>query len=187
MTARSIVQLLAQADVTIEDNSTGAISAADVRNMIKDFLDTIAPAYGVIQCASVVESLVVTPAQLIAPFTSVAEQTTPQFAVNLTNGSVTRTLGGIAGATCRITIDGAVEGGNNNDVTVRLFVNGVASSGQLSVSTRGAGNPVAFNLSALTYNAVDAIFDVRATTDTPGSFTFTNVLLLCENVPVRNF
>lgn len=186
MTIRSIVQLLVQADVTIEDNITGAISASDVRSMIKDFLDTINPAYGVISCTSVVESLTATPLA-IAPFTSAPEVNVAYFTSNLTNGSVTRVLGGLAGATVRITINGDVEGGNNAGVTIELFRNGVATGFKTTVSTRGATNPVSFNIAGLTYNAVDAILDVRATTDTAGSFTFLNVLLLCENVPVSAY
>ena len=52
MTIKSIEQLLLQADTTIEDNVTGAISAADVRTLIKDFLDTIGPGYGVMNLTS---------------------------------------------------------------------------------------------------------------------------------------
>lgn len=186
MTIRSVVQLLAQADITIEDNASGSISAADVRNMIKDFLDTINPAYGVIVCTSVVEPLTAAP-QVLAPFTSAPQLSVGYFTANLTNGSVTRTLGALAGATVRVTINGDVEGANNAGVTVELFVNGVATGFKTTVSTRGATNPVSCNIAGVVYNAVNATLDVRATTDTAGNFTFLNVVLLCENVPVSTY
>lgn len=185
MTIRSILELLAQADATIEDNTTGQISPADVRTLIKDFLDTMSPAYGVIQCSSSVEALTATPAP-IAPFTASLAATAGYFTANLTAGSVTRALNGIAGASVRLTINGEVTGANNTAVTVTLYKNGAPTPFKTTVATRGA-NPVAFNIAGLTYNDTDAVYDLRATTDTTGSYTFSNVLMLCEDVPVRSF
>lgn len=186
MTIRSILELLAQADATIEDNVVGAISPADVRNLIKDFLDTMSPAYGVISCTSSVEALTATPA-VIAPFSAILAATAGYFTANLTNGSVTRALGGVAGASVRQTINGDVAGGNNTAVTVMLYRNGAATGFQTTVACRGAANPVSFNIAGLTYQDTDSVFDVRAITDTNGSYTFSNVVLLCEDVPVRSF
>jgi hypothetical protein len=186
MTIRSILELLAQADATLEDNTTGNITPADVRNLIKDFLDTMSPAYGVITCTSSVEALTATPA-VISPFTSILAATVGYFTANLTAGSVTRALNGIAGASVRFTLNGDVAGANNTAVTISIYKNGAPTGFQTTVATRGAANPVSFNIAGLTYNDTDAVYDVRAITDTNGSYTFSNVVLLCEDVPVRSF
>lgn len=186
MTIRSILELLAEADANLPDNTTGQISPADVRTLIKDFLDTVSPAYGVISATSSVEALTATPA-VISPFTAILAATAGYFTANLTNGSVTRPLNGIAGASVRLTANGDVAGANNTAVTVTLYKNGAATPFKTTVATRGAANPVSFNIAGLTYNDTDAVYDLRAATDTNGSYTFSNVLLLCEDVPVRSF
>jgi len=186
MTIRSILELLAQADANLPDNTTGQISPADVRNLIKDFLDTMSPAYGVIQCSSSVEALTAT-AAAISPFTAILAATAGFFTANLTAGSVTRELNGIAGASVRFTVNGDVAGANNTAVTVEVYKNGAPTGFRTTVATRGAANPVSFNIAGLTYNDTNATYDVRALTDTNGSYTFSNVVLLCEDVPVRSF
>jgi hypothetical protein len=185
MTIRSILELLAQADATIEDNTTQQISAADVRNLFKDFLDTMSPAYGAIQCTSVAETLGATP-QLIAPFTSQAAVTAGYFTSNLTNGSVTRSSA-VAGITDFIIASGSVAGGNNNNVVVEIFKGGVATGYKASVTCAGAGDAQAFNIAGITYTAAGtATYDIRAT-GPAGSYTFTDVSIIAQAQPVRSF
>lgn len=187
MARKSVNELLAQADATIQDNATGDISAAEVRNIIKDFIDTMAPSYGVISCTSSVETIPGGTPQVIAPFTATL-QAAPitEWSANLTNGSVTRALNGVAGNTSRVTVDGDVEGPNNNLVEVRLYKNGAYTGFSVSVTTGGAGRPFGFNFIGIIYNDTNATFDVRAVGDA-GTYTFSNVDLICENVPVRSF
>jgi hypothetical protein len=187
MTIRSITQLLAQADSTIEDNVTGLIGAADVRNMIKDFLDTISPAYGVISLTSQVLSLTTTPL-VISPFLTSLEATAGYYTNNLAAGQTTRLINGVvAGATDFIIASGGVAGGNNNNVLVELWKNGVATGLKTSVTCAGASDAQGFNLAGLSYTAtVDAVYELRANAPA-GSYTFTNVTLVVQAQPVRNF
>jgi hypothetical protein len=184
MTIRSIVELLAQADATIEDNTTGAISAADVRNMIKDFLDTMSPAYGAIACTSTTETLSATP-QPLAPFTSTLATTAGYYSANLVAGTITRSSP-VAGVTDFIIASGSVSGGNNNNVLVELYKNGVATGYKCSVTCTGAGDAQGFNIAGLTYTAGSAEFSLRAT-GPAGSYVFTDVTLLVQAQPVRSF
>lgn len=187
MARKSIAELLAQADATLPDNATQLITAAAVRNIIKDFVDTMAPSYGVITCASSVEVVPGGTPQVIAPFTAVLQASpATEWSANLTNGSVTRALNGVAGNTSRVTVDGDVEGPNNNLVEVRLYKNGAYTGFSVSATTGGAGRPFGFNFLGLIYNDADATFDVRAVGDA-ATYTFSNVDLICENVPVRSF
>jgi hypothetical protein len=189
MTIKSIVELLAQADATLEDNTTGAISAADVRNMIKDILDTVSPAYGAINLLTQQLTLSAVP-QAIAPFATTVVATTGYYTTNLTAGQVTRAIqsASIAGATDFIIIDGNIEGPNNDEATIQLYKNGVAMPFTQSVTLRGASRPVGFNLAAFSYTAVpgDAVYEVRVSGD-PGVKTLTNTLMLCQAQPVRSF
>ena len=57
MTIKSMLQLLEQADASLPDNSTQEITPADVRVMIKDFIDSVTPAYGTMQLASLSKTL----------------------------------------------------------------------------------------------------------------------------------
>lgn len=185
MTIKSCLELLAQADATIQDNTTGDITAAEVRQLFKDIIDTFSPAYGVITCTSSVETLTATPA-VLAPFTSIINATSGYYTANLTNGSVTRLRQGAAGCTDFIICDGQVEGPNNDLVTIQVFKNGAPTPYEVSVTTQGVGRPVGFNIAGITYSDNDPVFDVRVSGDA-GNKTFTDVTLLVQAQAVRSF
>jgi hypothetical protein len=187
VTIRSIVQLLAQADSTIEDNVTGAIGAADVRNMIKDFLDTISPAYGVMTLDSLILALTATPVR-ITPFLTNLQATAGYYGVSLANGQITRLINGVvAGATDFVVASGAVSGSNNANVLIELYKNGAATGLKTSVTCSGGSDAQGFNLAALQYTAtVDAVYELRAS-GPAGNYTFTNVSLTIQAQPVRSF
>jgi len=190
MTIKSIVELLAQADATLEDNTTGNITPADVRNLIKDFLDTVSPAYGAIVCTSDTATLSATPTQ-IAPFTTSVAAAAGYYTNNLSAGTVTRQIAtaGLAGATDFIIVSGSVSGANNANVLVTLYKNGNPTPYRASVTCTGAGDGQGFNIAGITYTDAgdgDAVYDVRAT-GPAGSFVFTDVTLLVQAQPVRSF
>ena len=190
MARTSIQALIAQATADFADNTAGAITPVKLRNWATAFLDTMAPAYGAIQriTALVIAAVVGTPT-VIAPFTTQLALTVSDFSINLTNGSVTNLIGTVPGKSTRFTIDGMVEGGNNNVITIALFINGVASLYNQSIVTNGVGTPVGFNFAGLTYQTVNTVMDVRVTANagSAGNYTFTNLSLLAENVPVNSF
>jgi hypothetical protein len=189
MTIKSMNELLAQADATIQDNATGDITAAEVRTMIKDLIDTLSPAYGAISCASDVIVLTATPVA-IAPFTSTAAATPGFYTTNLTAGTVTRLVqsASLAGATDIIVVDGECAGPNNNLVTIHLYKNGAPTGFEMSVTCLGAGRPVSYNFVGLVYSASpgDAVYDIRVSGDA-ASVTFLNTDVLFQANPVRSF
>ena len=191
MARTSIQSLIAEATTDFADNTTQLITPAFLRNWATAFLDTMAPAYGMIQrITGVVIAAVVGTPTLIAPYTATLATTAPDFTANLTNGSVTNVIGTVPGKTTRITVDGMVEGANNNVVTVGIYINGAAAPFNQSVITNGTGNPVGFNFAGLTYQTVSAVIDVRVVAVNAGSagnYTFSNLSILCENVPVNAF
>lgn len=188
MTIKSIAELLAQADTTLADNTTQLISAADVRTMIKDFLDTIAPAYGAITLASLAKVLSTTPSP-ITPFSTSVAATAGYYANSIANGRVTRWIAtaGIAGATDFFIVTGGVSGPNNNNVLLEVYKNGVATGYKTSVTCSGGGDSQGFNIAGLTYSAgADAEFEVRAS-GPAGNYTFVNTTIIVQAQPVRSF
>jgi hypothetical protein len=187
VTIRSILELIALADTNLPDNTTQLISAADVRDLIKDFLETMSPAYGGIRLASQALTLSATTPVSIAPFATDVIATLNYYTNNLVNGTVTR-LGATLGGTLDFIIaSGSVSGGNNNNVTVELFKNGVATGYRASVTCSGAGDRVGFNIAALeAIDAANSVYDIRAMAPA-GSYTFTDVLLLVQAQPRRSF
>lgn len=184
MTIKSCVELLAQADATIQDNTTGDITAAEVRALFKDIVDTFTPAYGAILLGST-ETLSATPT-VLAPAISQLVATAGYFTTNLTNGSVTRTMGGVVGGTEQVIIGGEVEGANNNLVRVELYRDGAPTSYYMDVTCRGAGRPVGFNIAGILYHEGDTTYDIRATGDA-GSYVFSDVRLIAQAQAVRSF
>jgi hypothetical protein len=187
MTIKSIVQLLAQADATLADNVTGDITAADVRVLIKDFIDTMSPAYGAMSLVSLVVNVTGVPTA-ITHWVTIQEATAGYYAVSLANGQVARLINGVVpGASDFIIVDGNIEGPNGDTVTISLYKNGVAMGFTSSVSCTGAGEPIGFNIAAFAYTpTVDAVYEVRISGDV-GAKTVTNLSIIVQAQPVRDF
>lgn len=184
MTIKSCLELLAQADATIQDNTTGDITAAEVRALFKDIVDTFTPAYGGIDIATT-ETLSATPT-VLAPATVQLVATPGYFTTNLVNGSVTRTMGSVVGGTEQVVVNGEVEGANNNLVRVEVYRDGAPTGYFMDVTCRGAGRPVGFNIAGIIYHEGDATYDLRATGDA-GSYVFTDVRMIAQAQAVRSF
>jgi hypothetical protein len=188
MTIKSIEQLLAQADATLADNVTGDISASDVRTLIKDFLDTIGPGYGVLNLTTLSKACTAT-ASVITPWTAVEEQTAGYYNISVANGQVTRlvTTAGLVGATDFIVATGSVNGPNNSQLTLELYKNGAPTGIKQSVTCAGTSDNVGFNLTGLEYTTVDAVYELRASSVPNGNHNFSTVQLLCQSQAVRAF
>lgn len=191
-TRYSINELVGQANLTLPDNNTSAISPADVRDMIKNFLETMRPAYGVITIPSAPAlnlALNTTTPVIVAPFSAIQAQGTEMVA-NLTNGTVTQQIAalGNTGGTSRVTFTADVVGATNADVVFTLYVNGAATPYRASVTCGGANNFGAVTFSGIVYTAGgNATFDIRATASAAGSYQISNAALIVENVPVSSF
>jgi hypothetical protein len=184
MTIKSILELLAQADATLPDNNTQAINAADVRDMVKNIVDTMSPGYGVARIVSQAITLSPTP-QTVLPFAS-TDATPGYFSANAAAGTLTRTLNGVAGSTVQTIVSGQVAGANGNEVTLTLYVDGAPTPFRQTISTSGAANRVGFNIAALAYVTTDAVFDVRASAPA-GTYTFEDFVFITQAQPVRSF
>jgi hypothetical protein len=186
MTIRSIMELITESNALFPDNNIGDITPAELRQFLKDFLDTVSPAYGAIQMLTESFTLNPTTYTKLAPFDNVIVATAGYFTANVVNGEVTRGLGSVPGSTLLFTINGFVTGSNGNDITVRLFKNGAQTPWVITVNAFGAANPVGFNIAAFDYTDVDATYDIRAIAPN-GSYTFSEVSIIAQAQPVRSF
>jgi hypothetical protein len=190
MAIKSIVQLLAQADATIEDNNTQNITAADVRAMFKDFLDTMGPGYGVLVTPGTFPKACTAAPSIISPFTAVDEVTAGYFSASAANGQIDRLIAsaGIAGATNFVTFTGSVNGPNNSNLTVEIYRDGVATGIKTSVTCTGLTDDVGLNMVGLDYKAgADAVFEIRASSIPNGNHNFSNMQFLIQSQPVRAY
>jgi len=182
---KSILALLTQADATIEDNTTGAISAADVRNLIKDVIDTFAPGYGIVSSESLnMAALGVTPRAI--PFTTTLAATA-EYTVVLASGSITRLAQGLPSTVSRVSFYADVAAPAGDEMVFSLFRDGVDIPGGITVSGQGIGNRVqaAFSVGTSAEDSLDHVYDIRASKVTGGAddVELDNIRFIIESVP----
>lgn len=185
MTRKTMVALLAQADATLADNATQDISAADVRNLIKDFIDTMTPGFGAVgKDAHTLVALGVTP--VVVPYDTLMAVTT-EFTANLPAGTVTRNALGLPTVNTRITFFAGVTGPSGNEVSFTLQRDGVNVPGGFTVSGMGATNPVqgSFEIINATPVAGNPVYRVMAAkiNGAAANVDLSNVRFILEVVP----
>jgi hypothetical protein len=189
MTIKSIEELITQANTNLPDNITQLISAADVRQLFIDFLDSVGPGYGVMNLVGPSAKAVTTTPSKISPFTSVEEVTSGFYIGSAANAEITRLIASasIVGATDFITVTGSVNGPNNNNLTVEIYKDGAPTGIKMSVTCTGTSDNVGFNCVGLEYKAgADAVYDVRVS-GPAANYNFTNVQFLAQSQPVRAY
>jgi hypothetical protein len=196
MSISSVIAMKARALLDFADNNAGAITPQKLREFLVDFLDTISPAYGIIRLVTQVLNIGAAPV-IIAPFVASLTQSAGYFLNNLAAGTITRTLGGIAGvgqaagSRTLIVASGEISGPNGREVTVRMFKNGVATDTSATVTTTGAANIESFTISGFDFfldPPANVTYDLRASS--PGAavnFTFTNLTFVVQAQTVRDF
>lgn len=183
MARRSIEQLLEQADASLPDNDLGVITPAAVRNMLKDFLDTVTPMYGGLRLASRLQPLTGTPTPLL--FQTQVASFPPEWATDPATGIISRSLGEVAAMTSRFEISGDVSGSTNGQVTIELYRNNQATGWKATFGVQGLTKPVAFAFSPIDYVTADAAYKLMVSADFNGNYTFSNVQFIGSNTPVR--
>lgn len=182
MTRRTIVELIAQANTTLEDNVIGAISPADVRNMILDLLDTVRPSYAVIQIDDTGVSKAVTTAYSTFAWETTYIAQTPDWTTSLASGTLQRSGGP---ATTRLTFNADVVAPNNSIPTFGLFVNGVETPWAISNTSTSSTDKQSYSLAAIVYSADATIqYQIQVKSTAAGNVVISNATLVAENVPV---
>jgi hypothetical protein len=155
MTRKSFVELEAQADATIEDNTTGSISPADVRAMFKDFLNAIRPAYSILQqTGNPTQNLGLTPVKML--WNNRNDSDPNQTSSSAANGSISRLERGTS--TISFSVD--VECASGRFITATLYKNGVATTWRITGVGAGNGNPVGISMTAIDYADPAAYYEL---------------------------
>lgn len=180
---KSISDLLAQADATIEDNTAGMVSPADVRNLIKDFLNAIAPAYGYIrQTGNPSINLGLTPVKL--QWNNATDSNINETKSSAANGRITRLERGAS--TINFNMDFECQSGRF--ITFTLYKNGVATPWRVTGNGGGAGNPVAVALTAVDYADPAAYYEIFATAELANTSTvISNGAMILQVEPVNSY
>lgn len=184
MARKSILELIAQAEVDFPDNTTGMITPALLRQWCVDFLNSIAPAYGYLTLAGPTnQTFGLTPSLVV--FQGAVNSDPSQVTAAVPASTVTRTERGTA--TINFTMD--MEASNGRFVSFTLYKNGVATTWRTTGNGGGAGNPVGVALTAVDY-APDpgAVYDIRATAEVNGAVVvLSNGAFVVQIEPVRSF
>ena len=183
MSRKSVQELLAQADATIEDNTAGMVSPADVRNLIKDFLNAIAPAYGYIrQTGAPAQNFGLTPVKVL--WNNATDSDINQTISSAANGQITRLERGTS--TINFTMD--IECQSGRFITFTLYKNGVATSWRITGVGAGTGNPVGVAMTAVDYADPAAYYEIFATAELANTnTTISNGAFILSVDPVNSY
>jgi hypothetical protein len=186
MTRKTITALIAQADATIADNTTGDISAADVRDMIKDFLNSIKPGYGAAGNDSLtIVGLGTTPR--VISYNQLLAQTPEDFLVLLGAGQIQRLANGLPATRTRLSFQAGVLAPAGNEILLSVYRDGADMPGGVTVSGTGLGNPATAVFQSIDATPVPGspVYEIRASklTGAASDVEFTDLRLLLEVVP----
>jgi hypothetical protein len=182
---KTIVDLLAQADATINDNTSQDITAADVRNMVRDIIDTFCPGFGAVGNPSVTLNTLGT-LPVVIPYSEMLAVTT-DFVANLSAGTVQRKAMGLPSTNTRVTFYSDIAAADGSEIVMSLYRDGVNVPGGTTASGRGIGNVVEASFEIINAQPIagDPVYSVRASkiTGAADNVTFSNVRLILEVVP----
>jgi hypothetical protein len=176
---------MAQADATLPDNITQDITAADVRNMVKDFIDTVTPGYGILSSDTLTLVALGVAPQIVTYADVLAE--TAGYVVDPVLGTIERLAGGLPSTVNRISFNCDLAAPAGDEVVFSLFRDGVDIPGGTTVSGQGLGNFVqaAFSVGTTAEDALDHTYTIRASKVTGGAdnVELANVRFFVEYVP----
>jgi len=185
MTRKTMLALLAQADADLPDNTTHLISAADVRQLIKDVVDSFAPGYGILSADTTTLVALGLPPQTVH-YTTILSLT-PEYTAVPASGTVTRLAQGLPTTVNRISFYCDVAAPTGNEVAFTLARNGVDIPGGTTVSGQGLGNlsQASFSVGTTSSDALDHVYSIRASKISGGAdnVDLSNIRFFVEYVP----
>lgn len=184
MARKSINELLAQATADFPDNTTGLITPAKLRQWAIDFLNSIAPAYGVLQIPTGTLNQTVNIAPQLLVFNSAYNSDPAQTTAAVPASTVTRAEKG--NSTINFTINFECQTGRF--VTFTLYKNGVATPWRVTGNGGGAGNPIGVAMTAVDYADPAAVYSMQVSCEVNGTVvTLSNAAFIVQVEPVKSF
>ena len=186
MARKTMFALKAQADATLPDNASHQITAAAVRTMIKDFIDTMTPGFGALGAdIATLAGLGLTPVMVVLP--NLMAITADFTSFGPTSGQLRRNALGLPSTNTRVTFYAGISCDTGNEIVFSLYRDGVNVPGGCTISGQGATNIVEGSFEVI--NAVpvagDPVYEVRASKISGGidDVELTDVRLILEVVP----
>jgi hypothetical protein len=185
MARKTVLALLAEADTVLPDNTAHEISAADVRTLIKDFIESWSPGYGIASNDDLtLVALGITPQVVV--YDVVLAQTT-DYVVVPAAGTIQRLANGLPTTVNRVSFNCDLAAPTGNEVVFSLFRDGVDIPGGTTVSGQGAGNlaQASFSVGTTSPGAADHVYTVRASKISGGvdDVVLSNIRFFIEYVP----
>ena len=183
MARKSMDELRAQALATLPDNIAGDISPEDVRTLIEDLINAIAPAYGVLSLAGPSAQLFgVSPVKMLWSSSSTSDLN--EVVVSTAQGWIARTERGTS--TVNLTVD--FECILDRDVTFILYKNGTPTTWRVTGSGKGAGNKVSVSLAAIDYADPAAEYSIWASCEVNSTaVTMSDSTAVLSVMPVNSY
>jgi len=181
MTRKSIAALIAQSDSVLADNTTGLITPVLLRTLMKDFLETIQPAYAGFQ---VLGTVTVAANGTFKPilWDTVPGAAQPPFSTNLGQGSVSNA----DICNTRHTIAFTTTCANGNNLTFAIFKNGTQTVWEQIISGNNQITNWAVSIVAvIPSTAPGDVFTVRVKNSQTNDVSITNGEWMVEQVPLR--
>jgi hypothetical protein len=186
MTRKTILALLAQADETLPDNDTGAITPAVLRDMVRDIVETFSPGYGAMSSVTLTMAALGTTPRAI-PYQTLLAQT-PEFVCVPAAGTIKRLAQGLPTTVNRVSFNADVAAPSGAEVAFALYRNGTAVPGAaMTLTGQGAGNYALASISGgfTTLDGADYTYEVRAAkiSGAVDDVNLSNVRFVVEVVP----
>jgi hypothetical protein len=183
MARLSMNELLTEATTTLADNTTGEISAADVRFMFENFINAIKPAYGYLS-KPVTGAVLVGTTPIALAYSSAYDSDATQTTGSAPLGTITRAEKGSSSFTFSASVDCQA----GRIVTFILYKDNNPLTWSASATGGGTGKPIAVTFSGIDFSDPAGVYDVRVVCDTANTtVNIGNVAFVLKVDPVTSY
>lgn len=162
MTRKFLVPLRTEIATLIPDNTTGLVSPADVRTMLTDVLDSAINSDAWYASGTLSAAFPITAVGAIPPAPSPQSGNEAPTLVVVNPGTRVFTVGAPGvGFSLLVTCNCTVGAANNTDMSLEMFVNGIASIFSAEITGTGVGNPATMSFVGYIAHAVAGTIDMR--------------------------
>lgn len=187
MTLKFLNDIRTEINALFPDNTAGLITPAALRTVVNDMVDSLFDRGCALRgpgVTPVAQALTATPTLFPALYTDVINNNPSVFTTNLVAGNITALEGGFSH---QLQVSAIVAAAINTQVSVTVFKNGAAISGQAGVETTGAGETKTLQFTIPVIGVVDNdVFDIRWSSVPNQTVTFTSLGLILKLSPTQS-
>jgi hypothetical protein len=186
MARKSLNEVIAALATAFPDNNTKFITPAGLRTFLDDFIKAIRPSYAILTRDAAVTQAVTT---VDTPLVFTASDVTAslgEYTATPATGSITR-VDGDGTSMFSFTTDVSSPSNSNRLLTFTLYKDGVASPFRQSQSFNVLGELISISFSAIQFKSTSATYSMRVQSSVNETFTFSNMVLVAQTVPVNSY